>query len=162
MGYHCDNMYIGPAVKITPVKKLVPVELDACSNDECANSRLAQRTNFCSDCGSPVLPRTIMKSREVSFHDFSDKDGEYSDWYETLFRPPHDKDNIWLPNRKVQGLVAFSNTIDERTITVSDNFAENRARQLEFFKSHFAGMFEDMQEYGLTFEVFYVIKTYGF
>lgn len=162
MGYHCDKMYIGPAIKITPVKKLVPVELDACSDDSCVNSRVVQRTNFCAECGSPVLRRTIQKSREVSFHDFADKDGEYSEWYETLFHPPHDTDNIWLPNRKLDGLVAFAKTIDERTITVSDTFGENRQRQLESFKAHYADMFEDMREYGLTVEVFYVIKTYGY
>ena len=163
MGYHCDNIYIGPAIRIKPQKKLMSVAIDSCSDDSCEKSRIPVQTKFCTECGSPVLPRAIQKSYAVSFHDFTpDPSGSYKKYEDDLFNPNYDKDGIWIPNRQVKDMCAFTGDIDERTITIGEKFPENKARQLTIFEGYYDQMFKDMREFGLVFETVYVIKTYGF
>jgi hypothetical protein len=156
-------IYIGPAVKIEQQERVMPVVINTCSVDDCENSRKPSTRNFCDECGNPVLPRTIMKQRPVSFCDFVNDDSRaYLKYQDDLFNPPNDKDGIWLPNRQVKDMSAFNGEIGEYTITVSDAFAENRAKQIIIFNGYYDKLFIDLRTYGFQIETVYVIKTYGF
>ena len=158
MGYHCDQMYIGPAIKVKGLKKDTRVKVDSCSNDDCPNSRKSMTVNFCNDCGSPVLTRHIKKITNVTVRDFMNEHDEYEDF---LFNPKN-SDSVWIPNGSEKEMQAFSDEIEDRTIIIGKNFPDNMVKQTALFNAEHAEMFDAMREYGLEFETIYVIKTFGY
>lgn len=160
MGYKCNKIYIGPAIKIKPKTRTVSENILSCSNSRCDNSFVALSTNFCAVCGMPVLACDVKREYTVSFHQFTQEE-EYKKYAEDLFNPTHDNDGIWIPNRMTAQMSAFYGEIDERTITVSERFPENMESQLTIFSGIYDQMLTDMLAFGLEFETVYIIKTFG-
>lgn len=162
MGYRCDQLHIGPAVKFNKVARTVKRSVETCTNPECKHhkSKRSITTKFCENCGSPVTTQVFDKEVTLSFYDFANETGASPD---TFFHPPHDEDGIWLDNTNSQEEDSFYHgELEEETIEFPEDFFIKREVHLRRFNEKHAALFEAMRAFGLDFEVLYVLKSYGY
>jgi len=162
MGFSA-NLYIGPVVKLKKTLRVTQESFVSCSNDECPESKKHGRSKFCGTCGSPYVERTRQVERLVEWHDFvNDDEGKYEKWQDEFFSPEFDKTRALIPNSsRKDGSFAYRNGVEEDfSITIGAKFPENMKSQLEVFKANNAEVLQDMRDFGLDFEIDYVIQLY--
>lgn len=162
MGYDL-YAYIGPAIRVNKQKRQTPVTVNTCSNTDCKKYNREQSTNFCSDCGNPILPREKLESREVSLNDFVyDSSGDYEHWEDYLScHVEFDDENVWIPNRGPDTMSYLHGEAIDLTIYMHGRDGQNsQEEQILVFENFFSEMFKDMRDFGLEFETVYVFKLY--
>lgn len=162
MGFHA-SLYIGPVVKLKKTLRATQESLYSCSNDACPESKKHGRSKFCAACGSPYVEKTKQVERPIRWNDFVyDDSGKYEQWEDVFFSPEFDKTGALIPNsNRKDGSYAYRNGVEEDfSITIGDKFPENMRSQLEVFKANYAEVLQDMHDFGLEFEIDYVIQLY--
>ncbi len=98
----------------------------------------------------------------MTFNSFVyDESDKYEKWEDEFISPPFDKTNTLLPNTGKGDWCAFvGDGESDMCITIGDQFADNMKAHIKAFHDKYEGVMKDMREFGLEFEVVYVIQQY--